>query len=686
MLGSLVALVLAAEASGPNVTLPLGEYEKLRQLRERPSVTVIELLRVEGSFAKRDLAVSFAGRAAGTLPSVDVLSGNGFRLYACEGDALVARAESGAFALTPLAPRFKVRCRVALDGSDRLEAQATRAVLEVASGINDGELVASGGGDGREFSVVRRLGGHAEELPPSVAGRYRVTLLPEETRFVYRLEVRNPNRGHRRFELGLREAEHVESVNAPVAWDVEGGRYRFDLPPGESAIELTGRLTGETFAPPVEAALQYLLVESHPLIRAEVRSGAKRVGVGEVGLAARYRGAQAFLLDGRADVSWKAVRLEALKTAGFAVSSLAQVFFLGADGSARGETEITVENQGAPVLAIPSTAEPTFASVSGEPAFLTKDESGRLFLPLAQGTQEVVVQDRRPFRAHLGLAAAMLDLPAIGVPASRARVELRYPAEWIPLYEELAPGARLHLVRGGEAFLLVALLVLAERLLAVFGLPRRRRWLLAGAVTLAAAFTTPLLALGLALTAMSLATLGAFALIRRLRGIRLGAALAGGVVVAVVSVVLATALLPATRDERRDDYGSFAAKMAMNVSRSAVGAKPEASEASPAAAPEERFAKAKGDAAYQGLPARIDIPPGRRQTVFAREMLATDAPRRVFVLLASARFVTALAWGAALLALAIGVHSRRDIGRGTRELAARLVPLETAVADRAAPS
>lgn len=685
MLGSLVALVLAAEAPGPNVTLPLEEYEKLRHLRERPSVTVIELLRVEGSFRKRDLAISFVGRAAGTLPSAEVLSGDGFRLYACEGDALVTRAESGAFALTPLASRFKARCWLALDGSDRLEARATRTVLEVASGVDDGELVASSGGDGREFSVVRRLAGHAEELPPSVAGRYRVTLLPDETRFVYRFEVRNPNRGHRRFELGLREVEHVESVNAPVAWDLDGGRYRFDLPPGESTIELAGRVTGQTFAPPVEAALQYLLVESHPLIRAEVTSVAKRVGVGEVGLASQYRGAQAFLLDGRAEVSWKAVRLEALKTAGFAVSSLAQIFFLGADRRVRGETEIRVENQGAPALAIPGTAEPTFASVSGEPAFLTKDESGRLFLPLAQGTQDVVVQDRRPFRAHLGLAAARLDLPAIGVPASRARVELRYPAEWIPLYEELAPSARQHLVGRGEAFLLVALLVLAERLLAIFGLARRRRWLLAGAITLAAAFTTPLLALGLALTATPLATLGAFALIRRLHGMRLGAALVGGAGVAIVAVVLAAALLPTTREEQQDDYGSFAAKMAMNVSRSA-GAKLEAPEAPPAAVPEQQLAKAKGDVAYQGLPARIDIPPGRRRTVFARELFAADGPRRVLVLFASARLVTALAWGAALLALAIAVFLRRDIQRGAREFAARLVPRETAVPDGATQS
>lgn len=661
-----LALVLAAEVPGPAVTLPLAEYEKLRQLRERPSVTVVELLRVEGSFGKRDLAISFSGRASGTLPTVAVLGGDGFRLHSCEGDALVARTEDGPFALTPLAPRFKARCRVALDGSDRLAAQATRAVLEVASGVEDGELVASGGAGEREISVVRRLAGRAEELPPSVAGRYRVTLLPEETRFTYRLEVRNPNRGHRRFELALREAEHVESVNAPVAWDAEGGRYRFDLPPGECAIELEGRLTGAVFAPPVEATLQYLLVESHPLIRAEVASGAKRVGVGEVGLSARYRGAQAFLLEGKKDVSWKGVRLEALKTAGFAVPSLRQVFFLGADANARGEADVAVENQGAPALAVPMAGEPTFASVSGEPAFLTRDEKGRLFLPLAQGPQQVVVQDRRPFRARLGLAAASLDLPAIGVPASRARVELRYPAEWIPLYEELAPGARQHLLRRGEAILLLALLGLGERLLAALGLSRRRRWLLAGAVTLAAAFSSAVLWLGLALSAAPLAAWGAWAVLRRLSGLRLAAGLSAVAAVALLVVLGAMSLSGEAHAPARDDYANVGKAMMRSRLSALEDERKAEAPAAPAAAP-----GLSDNASYQGLPARIDLPAGARRTVFTRELLATDAPRRVFVLLADARLVTALGWGTALLALAVAALLRRDLVRGARAFAER---------------
>jgi hypothetical protein len=673
MLGALVALVLAAEAAGPQVTLPLEEYEKLRLLRERPSVTVVELLRIEGSFARRDLAVSFTGRASGTLPTAEVLGGEGFRLFACEGDALVTREASGAFALTPLAPRFKARCRVALDGSDRFAAVATRAVLEVASEVADGELVASGDAETRELSVVRRLAGRAPDLAPSVAGRYRVTLLPDETRFLFRLEVRNPNRGHRRFELSLRDEAHVESVNAPVAWEAEGGDYRFDLPPGDSAIEVTGRLTGATFAPPVEAALQYLLVESHPLIRAEVTSSAKRVGVGEVGLAAQYRGAQAFLLDGDTEVTWKTVRMEAQKTAGFAVPALTQVLFLGADGGALGETQLSVDNQGAPSLAIPGEAQRTFASIGGEPVFLTRDEQGRLFIPLAQGRQDVLVQDRRPFGSRLGVAVASFELPAVGVPASRATVELRYPGEWIPVYEELAPDARLHLLDTGDLVLLALLLVLAERLLALLGLERRRRWALAAAVTAAAALSTPILALGLSLTGTPLVALGVAALVRHLRGLRLAGALAA-CAVAALAVLLGAGALVAGSSRPASPPAPYASSGLMQEAMA------------PASPPrmaklrvEERgagnadLAGAPKAEQYQGLPAHIELPRGQRRTFFVRELLAGDTPRRVSVVLASAALVSALTWAAALVMLAIGLLLRRDLARGVRGYVERLM-------------
>lgn len=664
----LLALVLAAEAAGPNVTLPLAEYEKLRQLRERPSITVVDLLRVEGSFGRRDLAVTIQGRASGTQPTTEVLDGEGFRLFACSGDALVTRAESGRFALTPLAPRFEARCRIALDGSDRLEATALASVLDVASTVADGELVANGGGGERSFSIVRRLAGTDAVMPPSIAGRYKVTLLPEEARFQYRFEVRNPNRSRHRLAIPLREAEHVETVNAPVAWDKEERSYRFELPPGESTIELAGRLTGESFAPPIDATLQYLLLESHPLIRAEVAGATKRVGAGEVGLPATYRGAQAFLLEGRRDVTWKTVRMEALKTAGLALSELEQVWFLGAAGEVRGETRLTIDNQGAPALELPVQGEATFASIDGEPTFLTRSAAGKLFLPLAQGAQTVAVQSKRAFRGAFGVAGVSLELPVVGPPASQASVELRYPREWTPVYEELTPESRFRL--SGDLLRLVVLLVLAERVLAVLRLSTRRRWILSGAVAVAGALSLIVTQLTLAVVVLTFGARVFEWLRRRYRGARLG--VAGAITVlaalALLQAVGGGSLLPDRGEsahvyEDKESYG-----LGNVMKRAAPKAPPAESDAMASVPPQPP----PGVGDYQGLPAQIQIPQGWRSGSFTRQLLSTDSPRTAYVLLISTRLVGLLTWLAALGVLGLGFLWRVELSACVMSFVARL--------------
>jgi hypothetical protein len=675
----LVALLLAADpVSARQVTVPLDEFERLRKLEERPSLTVVDHLQLEGSFAQRDLAVAFTGRASGTWPTVAVLSAEGARLHSCQGDALLSRGDDGGFSLTPLAARFTVRCKVALDGSDRMEARATPAVLEVDAAVTDGELVAASEGGARSLTVVRRLAGGAQEaLPPAVTGRYLVTLLPEEVRFTYRLEVRNPARGHRAFEVALREAEHVESVNAPIAWDARGGRYAFDLPPGETVLTFTGRLSDPTFRPPVAANLQYLLLESHPLIRPDLRTGAKRVGLAETGLNARFRGAQAFLLDGTAEVAWTATRLEATKTAGLAVNTLTQVFFLGADGKARGEATLGIDNQGAAALTLAGAAQPRFASVGGEPAFLTHEAAGALFLPLAQGPQEVVVQDEQPFDHRLGLGWARLALPQVPVPASEAHLQLRYPAEWIPVYEELAPHARWNLPGLGTWLALALVLVAAERLLLLAGIARGRRWLLAGALTLAAAFSGEAVRLVLLAVLAPLAALAATLLLRRTSGVARHVAGAAVAVGGLALVVALASIEPRTAAPEREAPGDGTPRPA-GVPGVAPPPSPERrsreepSEAEDALAADRTVAgRVVARADYEGLPAHLVIPAGVRQTDFHRELLATDTARPTLVVVVSTTLLGALAGAAlALLALAL-LLLRRDLAAGARTYAAR---------------
>ena len=215
----------------PQVTLPLGEYERIRKLGERASVTVVDTLRLGGSFRARDLTVSFTGRSSGKLPSEDVLvADEGVSVYGCTGDGIVARSDAG-FALTPLAPKFDVKCRLSVRGTDRLELRLPRAVLWVESQIPDGELVAGGSDEaGRAVSVVRRTASSRETLPAAATGRYRITLRPDETRFWYQIEARNPNRSLQTLDVTLKSGEHVLQVDTAVPYEVDAGRYTFELP------------------------------------------------------------------------------------------------------------------------------------------------------------------------------------------------------------------------------------------------------------------------------------------------------------------------------------------------------------------------------------------------------------------------------------------------------------------------
>jgi hypothetical protein len=679
---AILAFVLLAGAPAPQtVTLSLEEFEALRKLRERPSVTVVDQLRVVGSFAGHDLAVELSGRTAGTQPAVPVLDG-GVRPYACQGDALLFRDDGGRIALTPLAGRFAVRCRLGIDGSDRLEAVALPAVLEVTASVSDGELVAEPHAEGgRQFSVVRKIAGDGgSALPPSVVGQYRVTLLPDETRFLYRLAIRNPGRGHRKFELALREAEHVESVNAPIAWDAEGTRYRLDLPPGETTVELIGRLTGTSFVPPVPASIQYLLVESHPLIRPELRTEAKRVGVGEVGIAPQYRGAQAFLLDGGGEVAWTTTRLEALKTAGFAVRELSQIFFLGADGAVRGETTLDVDNQGAPSLSLPLGGDPTFASVQGEPMFLTRDASGSLFIPLAQGPQRVLTQDVRRFSTHLGIGVARLELPRPGTIASRARVELRYPDEWIPVFESLPPRSRVHLLDESDLGALAVLLGLVLWVLALGGVARRTRWVLGGSTVLLAALAASARAPLTALAAAPLVMLAAALTWRNLAGWRRALALAGEALCLLIAIAVMGGVVfaPAARapSYRYASYDQESEQMlgSLNSNVMAGKEKQRLPAAAAPAAPQDTAARAQtaNALAYEGVPAKIDLPSGAGRSHFSREMVASQAGMRVTVVAIASRAVAALRWLAAALLLLLGFLHRTELTAGARKFAERV--------------
>ena len=664
---SLAAFAAAQEsAPGSQVTIPLAEYERLRT-PDAESVTVVDAARLSGSFRERNLSISFTGRSVGSRSSIPVLRAEGgLTLWNCSGSGIVTRGEQG-FRLRPLADTFTATCRIAASGSDRLELTSTREVLAVESAVVDGELVAAdANGDGTQrYSLVRQSAGAAQNIAPTATGRYLLTLLPDEARFRYAIEVHNPNRSRRPFEVRLLSGEHVQQIDAVAPYEVIEGAYRFDLPPGDTTIVMTGQLAGDSFRPPVDASLQYLAIESHPIVRPRVEGSPKRISATEAGVPIQFRGPQAFLLGSGETVRWKKTKLEAMHTTSFAVTSARHTLFVAAEGSALGESAFAVDNQGASDLTVPVRPEPTYASIGGEALLMTKGSDGKLTIPLSPGKQDIVVQHKQSIRKFLGFAAGKLAVPQLTVPATSLMMTMNYPRQWYPVIESFSTRTKIWRPSDSMLILFVALLVWTERLLAWLRLPLRRRLVIATLFALAAIASTPLAVLVLLLNASFSITW----LISILQGVKwtTGRALfATAILVLVLFGLLTTTQVRDASEEYDSGLGRVVAS------------------APPPERSEVLLQKGMQDAKsldYQGLPARFEVPSGERHSRFTQEMLSVEREHSVAVVLVSATlvwFLTALLAVAAVFAV---WRSRTALVAGVRErLAARAINVEGQVA------
>jgi hypothetical protein len=658
----LLAVALVAGGQAPNnpaegkpstsdsrVTIGLDAYDLLRRASESPSATVIDTILLSGNFGEKNLALTFSGRSTGSRPQVKALEQtNDATISACKGNAIVSRSGKGAFDLIPLAGDFDVRCELRISGSDRLQMHVPAAVLAVRSTVADGELV-TGDEDGegaRDYTLVRHVSGPAgETLAATATGRYLITLLPDATRFRYAIDVHNPNRTTSTLELTLQSSEHLQQIDSAAPYEIREGRYVFSIPPGDSSIVMTGELRGTSFVAPVRASLQYLVIESHPLLRPSVTTPAKRISINETGVTPHYRGALAFET-GAARIEWKVTRLEAMHAISFAVNYASHQLFIPVDGPVLGESQFTLRNEGAPELVLPPKPEPTYVSLANEPVLMTKNAAGQLTVPLSPGEQQVLVQHRQPLRRGLGFVFGSVTVPQLSVPATNTNVRLSYPRQWVPLYEKFSTRVNGWLPTAEQLIAFFFIAVWSERLLSGMGVGIRRRFLIAGLLALATTIVTTLFIL----TFIALSLLTVF--------------------------WIATHPVP----QKRALYGGLAAAAAVilllgyNISRTAVSKSeysmqtgvPDRSEQNVAtdtmSSDNDNLADKKGATenapqVYQGLPAKFTLPSGERTSNFSQELLRTDVEQRAFIFAVSRALMN---WLGLLLAITPVILLRRE--------------------------
>lgn len=639
---ALVVLLLVAcpllGQTPSQVTIPLEQYETLRTASDRPSATVIDTVRLGGTFRGRDLTITFSGRSIGTRPQADVINGTqDVTIAGCTGAGILTRTARGAFAVIPTAETFDIRCKLRLSGSDRLEMHVPANVLAVESNVADGELITGDedGQGGRAYSLVRQVASSGERLAATATGRYRITLLPDATRFQYAIDVHNPNRSTSTLVVALVSSEHLQQIDSAAPYEVEGNRYTFTIPPGDSTIAMLGELRGTSFRAPVEASVQYLVLESHPLLRPAVQTPAKRVSLAETGLSPQYRGALAFET-GTQQIAWKVARLEALRATSYAASSATHTFFVPVDGPILGESQFVLRNEGAADLILPKRPEATFVSLGEEPVLMTKNAEGHLTVPLSTGAQTVLVQHRQSFTGRFGVGFGRVVVPQLDVPASQTYVRMTWPEQWIPLFESFARRTVFWTPDTAKVLLLLALALWIERLLAWLGTAAARRVTVAVAGALAATIIPPFLVL-LVLACAVVTIVWITTLAMRFR------------IAAVLGVFICGALVLSLRNtpllQREEPTQMAVAGVASDVGRLKVDASAGLNTLSYSASGYSVNAPA-----YQGLPAKFDLPTGSRATSFSRELLRVDREQVVRVFAISMALVRATGL---LLALAV---------------------------------
>lgn len=659
LVASLLLFVLPLLAQDPKpdsqVTIPLERYETLRRTSDSPSATVVDTILLGGGFRERNLTITFTGRSTGSRPLVQVMNQtNDVTISGCKGEAMLSRSGKGTFDLVPLADAFEVRCDLSISGSDRLRMHVAQSVLAVRSGVADAELLAGDEDDtgARDYTLVRHVAGPGEILAATATGRYLVTLLPDATRFRYAIDVHNPNRTTSSLELALQSNEHLQQIDSAAPYEVTEGRYVFSIPPGDSTITLTGELRGTAFIAPVRASLQYLVIESHPLLRPTVQTPAKRISLGETGVTPQYRGALAFET-GTERIAWQVTRLQALHSTGYAVNDATHRLFVPVEGPVLGETTFALRNEGAPELVLPSKPEPTYVSLGADAVLMTKNAQGQLTVPLSQGDQQVLVQHRQPLGRRFGFVLGSVAVPQLSEAATQTTVVLSYPAQWVPLFEKFASRARVWTPHAGTAILFVVILVWVERLLAWLAMPAPHRFMIALLAALASSLVSAFLVLVIvACAALTIAWIMTLPIRPRI----------------VFAVLFAGVLF-------------VGLSLTMVSSRSYSYSKGDISSGYQVRATEEtgRVAQRPATPAYQGLPAKFTLPPGHRSSTFSQELLRADRPQTAFVFAVSFALTN---WIGVLLALIVIVMLWRDryaLAQAIRERMVRPEPEAAAV-------
>lgn len=638
-------------AKASTVTIPIQEYLGLIRAGEKPRFVSILGASLAGRYGEK-LRLEISGQASSLVEKREFLrfDPQNLNFESCSGDAQVA-FEGGSASLLPSSSKFALSCQISFKNWSQAQVTFVQAMGAKAAVEGAEVLILSDDSGDRAVTLSKKSAGDrvAENLPVSAVGRFRLTALPESTRFEYSIEIENPSRNTRPFEINLANGEAPSRVDTTSEFTEEAGKISMKLRPGSNSVRLEGTYGSREFKVPIDGGPHYLLLENHQLLQLTAKSSARRISARDAGMNSRFSGQRAYLLQGgekTEPVSWETKKLDVLPALGYTVENADYNYFVPSKGRGLVEATLRINNQGQPEIPLPIQGRPLYLEVDGTPQVLASNAAGDLLLQLTPGQRNVYVQYEAPIETR-----TLFGLPRLRLAKPHAVMS------GITTTMSFEDGARLLWAQGlgkveSDLTDVFSWIVFFITLSLALSWTRKRGWPAAKSTAAAfgaacvAALSFPLFLLLLFLGLLGLVARHRAALLARLTGIKwtlrnvIGAiaamSVAGVLLLGVLAILSATTRLYSTRHAENLVAGVAQKKIQSYDNRRMKGMMQES--AGGRGAPEEDVADAfeaeasspAGEGDYQGLPARVTVPAGARTVAFHRGLLEVDAPVYVF--------------------------------------------------------
>lgn len=435
ILGLLGALTLilnswAQDTAGSEVKIPLNKYLELIEKQKTQPITVIEETALKGDYRTSTFQITFKGQAVSPWKKENVLANFEGHLRACSGAGIISY-ESGRYSLLPQKNNFQVTCK--------LQPKHKNLKLQVLNALYFESQVANAETNMNEENTENRLvtllekSKDAEQKPRAdivAKATYKLSILPDTSKFEYQFTVNNPNRLSEKYSLNLSNNEVIERIATDLRYQEAGAALNFTIPTGEHTVFITGKLNGDTFKPLLKSEEQYLLIQNHPLMQVQPTTTWRRIATHETAITQNYNSARAFLIDPRESLSWSAKKLEVFAALGYTLKNADYLYYVPRNGQAIVEATYQVANQGTPEIALAIPGKALYVSVDGAATPLYKDDKGQLLLSMTSGDHTVVVQYQPDMPSRMLATVASTQLVKPNAVISESRLTLRHDPAW----------------------------------------------------------------------------------------------------------------------------------------------------------------------------------------------------------------------------------------------------------------